>query len=214
MKETIYKMELDFRKLNADKLFSFSREQEQLIFEIYDRLSGIYDLSVVAIEDSPFQRFNSGAENSLFSPEICYFITDQNKENPFYLFIVSKIGTTAKGARTTAIYDSLQIWGMKILNEDYGFISVSKKKWTDRIAGVFTRYNINFKNREFNDYYVLGIDRFKTMAFLKESRQELIKAFPNENFRLEIKNNILNFGLPENINVDNALNVAEFLKQV
>lgn len=207
-------MELDFRKLNADKLFDFSGEQEQLIFEIYDRLFAIYDLSVVAVEESSFHLFNSGAENSLFSPKICYFITDQNKENSFYLFIVSKIGTTVKGARTTASYDSLQIWGMKILDEDYGFLSVSKKRWTDRIAGIFNRHKINFRDREFNDFYVQGIDRFKTMAFLKEFRQELIRTFPNENFKLEIRNKILNFGLPENLTVDNALNVAEFLKRV
>jgi hypothetical protein len=207
-------MELDFRKLNADKLFDFSREQEQLIFEIYDRLSGIYDLSVVAVEDSPFQIFDYGFENPLFSPKICYFITDRNKENPFYLFIVSKIGTTVKGARTRASYDSLQIWGMKILDKDYGFISVSKKKWTDRIAGVFNRYHVNFRDKEFNDFYVLGNDRFKTMAFLNKSRKELIKSFQEEDFRLEIKNNILNFGLPKNLTTDNALYVAEFLKRI
>ncbi len=207
-------MELDFRKLNADKLFDFSREEEELIFEIYDRLSGIYDLAVVAAEDSSFQLFNSGKENSLFSPKICYFITDQHKKNPFYLFIVSKIGTTVKGARTTASYDSLQIWGMKILDEDYGFISISKKKWTDKIAGIFSRSYMNIRDREFNDFYVLGSDRSKSMAFLNESRKIIIKAFSNDNFRLEIKNNILNFGLPKNLTVDNALQVAEFLERV
>ncbi|WP_294303539.1 hypothetical protein [uncultured Chryseobacterium sp.] len=207
-------MELDFRKLNAAKLFEFSKEQEQLIFGIYDRLFGIYDLSVVAVEDSPFQAFDSGEGNSLFSPKICYFITDKNKENPFYLFIVSKIGTTVKGVRTTALYDSLQIWGMKLLNENYGFIAINRKKWADRIAGIFNRFNINFRDREFNDFYVLGSDRLKTMAFLNETRKELIKAFPDDDFKLEIKNNILNFGLPKNLTADNALQVAEFLKWV
>ncbi len=207
-------MELDFRKLNAAKLFEFSKEQEQLIFEIYDRLFGIYDLSVVAVEDSPFQAFDSGEGNSLFSPKICYFITDKNKENPFYLFIVSKIGTTVKGSRTTALYDSLQIWGMKLLNENYGFIAINRKKWADRIAGIFNRFNINFKDGEFNDFYVLGSDRLKTMAFLNETRKELIKGFPDDDFKLEIKNNILNFGLPKNLTADNALQVAEFLKWV
>ncbi len=32
-------MELDFRKLNATKLFDFSKEQEQLIFKMYDNYS-------------------------------------------------------------------------------------------------------------------------------------------------------------------------------
>ncbi|WP_294263753.1 hypothetical protein [uncultured Chryseobacterium sp.] len=207
-------MELDFRKLNATKLFDFSKEQEQLIFKMYDKLFGIYDISVIAVEKSPFHNFNSGEENSLFSPKICYFITDKNKENPFYLFIVSKIGTTARGARTKASYDSLQIWGMKILDEDYGFISVNKKKWADKIAGIFTQFNINFSDREFNNFYVLASDRFKKDAFLNESRKETIRAFPDEDFKLEIRNNILNFGLPKNLTVDNALHVAEFLKKL
>ncbi|WP_345765773.1 hypothetical protein [Chryseobacterium endophyticum] len=207
-------MELDFRKLNATKLFDFSKEQEQLIFKMYDKLFGIYDISVIAVEKSPFHIFNSGEENSLFSPKICYFITDKNKENPFYLFIVSKIGTTARGARTKASYDSLQIWGMKILDEDYGFISVNKKKWADKIAGIFTQFNINFSDREFNNFYVLASDRFKKYAFLNESLKETIRAFPDEDFKLEIRNNILNFGLPKNLTVDNALHVAEFLKNL
>lgn len=207
-------MELDFRKLDAAKLFDFSKEQEQLIFEIYDRLFGIYDLSVVAVEDSPFHLFNSGEENSLFSPKICYFITDKNKKSPFYLFFVSKTGTTVKGARTTTLYDSLQIWGMKLLDDDYGFISVNKKKWADKIAGIFNRFTVNLRDGEFNNFYVLGSDRFKTMAFLSEARQEIIKAFSDEDFKLEIKNNILNFGLPKNLTVANALYVAEFLERV
>jgi hypothetical protein len=207
-------MELDLRKLDAAKLFDFSKEQEQLIFDIYDRLFGIYDISVVAIEDSPFQTFNSGEEKSLFSPKICYFITDKNKENAFYLFIVNKIGTTVKGARTTALYDSLQIWGMKKLNEDFGYISINIKKWTDKIAAIFSRFNVNFKDSDFKDFYVLGSDKYKATNFLDTQRKELIKKFPDEDFILEIKNNILLFGLPKNLSEKNAFIVAEFLKKI
>jgi len=207
-------MELDFRKLNADKLFDFSKEQEQLIFDIYDRLFVMYDISVVTIEDSPFQTFNSGEEKSLFSPKICYFITDENKENPFHLFIVSKIGTTVKGARTTALYDSLQIWGMKKLNEDLGYISINKKKWADKIAGILSRFNINFNDSDFKDFYVLASDKYKATAFLNTERKELIKKFPDGDFRLEIKNNILLFGIPKNLSEKNAYLIAEFLQKV
>ncbi|MCJ8154000.1 hypothetical protein MKJ01_09545 [Chryseobacterium sp. SSA4.19] len=207
-------MELDFRKLNADKLFDFSKEQEQLIFNVYDRLFGMYDISVVRIEDSPFQAFKSGEEKSLFSPKICYFITDKNKENPFYLFIVSKIGTTVKGARTTALYDSLQIWGMKKLNENFGYISINKKKWADKIAAIFSRFNVNFKDHDFKDFYVLGSDKCKVAAFLDTQRKELIKKFPDEDFRLEIKNDILLFGLLKDLSEKNAFIIAEFLKKI
>lgn len=207
-------MELDLRKLDAAKLFDFSKEQEQLIFDIYDRLFEMYDISVVAIEDSPFQTFNSGEEKSLFSPKICYFITDKNKKNAFYLFIVNKIGTTVKGARTTALYESLQIWGMKKLNEDFGYISINKKKWPDKIAAIFNRFNVNFKDSDFKDFYVLGSDKYKATNFLDTQRKELIKKFQDEDFTLEIKNNILLFGLAKNISKKNAFIVAEFLKKI
>ena len=207
-------MELDFRKLNADKLFNFSKAQEQLIFEVYDRLFERYDLSVTAVEDSPFQRWTSGEENSLFTPEICYIITDRKKKNTFYLFIVSKAGTTVKGARTITRYDSLQGWGMKLLDGDYGFISVNRKKWQDRIAGIFSRCHLDFKDSRLNDFYILGSDRSKTLAFLSETRKEMITAFQDQDFTLQVRNNILNFGFPENLSVDRALRAAAFLKGI
>lgn len=207
-------MELDFRKLDATKLFDFSKEEEKLITEVYDKLFETYNISVINIENSPFPEFDSDEENPLFTPKICYFITDKTKENSFYLFIVNKIGTTAKGSKTTALYDSLQLWGMKKLKEDFGFISINKKRWADKIAGIFSSFNVNFKDHDFDDFYVLGSDKFKTMTFLNSKRKELIKSFPDEDFKLEIKNNILSFGLPKEFSVNNALIVSDFLEKI
>ena len=170
-------MELDFRKLNVKKLFDFSKEEENLIFEVYDNLFEIYDIAVIEIKDSPFHEFNSAEEIPLFTPKIGYFITDENKQNSFYLFIVSKIVTTVKGAYTTTSYDSLQIWGMKKLSSDFEFISVNRKKWADKIAGIFSSFTVNFKDRDFKDFYVLGSDPLKTQSFLNSERKEIIKAF-------------------------------------
>lgn len=207
-------MELDFRKLNVKKLFDFSKEEENLIFEVYDNLFEIYDIAVIEIKDTPFYEFNSAEEIPLFTPKIGYFITDENKQNSFYLFIVSKIGTTAKGARTTTSYDSLQIWGMKKLSSDFGFISVNRKKWADKIAGIFSSFTVNFKDHDFKDFYVLGSDSLKTQSFLNSGRKETIKAFSDEDFRLEIKNNVLSFGLPKELSVQNALMVTKFLEEI
>ncbi len=207
-------MELDFRKLDVKKLFDFSKEEENLIFEVYDKLFEIYDIAVIEIEASPFHGFSSGEETPLFTPKICYFIKDKNKEYSFYLFIVSKIGTTVKGARTTTLYDSLQIWGIKKLSDDFGFISVNKKKWADKIAGIFSSFNVNFRDHDFNDFYVLGSDKFKTMAFLNTKRKELIKSFPDEDFKLEIKKDIISFGLPKELSVQNAFLVSKFLEEI
>jgi hypothetical protein len=75
-------MDLDFRKLDAHKLFDFSKEEEQLIFEIYDRLFELYNISVLHIEDSLYSKFSSDIQNpfSLFIPKICYFITDKDQK--------------------------------------------------------------------------------------------------------------------------------------
>lgn len=207
-------MELDFRKLNVKKLFDFSKEEENLIFEVYDNLFEIYDIAVIEIKDSPFHEFNSAEEIPLFTPKIGYFITDENKQNSFYLFIVSKIGTTVKGAYTKTSYDSLQIWGMKKLSGDFGFISVSRKKWADEIARIFSSFTVNFKDRDFKDFYVLGSDPLKTQSFLNSERKEIIKAFSDEDFKLEIKNDLLSFALPKELSVQNALLVAKFLEEI
>lgn len=101
-------MELDFRKLYVTKLFDFSKEDEELIFEICDRLSAIYNISMVDIEDSPYNHFKSQDLDFLQEPKLCYSITSKNKTGTSYLFIVNLIGTSIRGARTTDKYDSLE----------------------------------------------------------------------------------------------------------
>lgn len=103
---------------------------------------------------------------------------------------------------------------MKKLSGDFGFISVNRMKWADKIAGIFSSFTVNFKDRDFKDFYVLGSDKYKTMTFLNPNRKELIKKFSDEDFKLEIKNNILLFGLPKNISEKNAFLIAEFLQKI
>ncbi|WP_312175072.1 hypothetical protein [Chryseobacterium sp.] len=207
-------MEIDFRKLDVKKLFDFSKEEENLIFQVYDQLFEIYDIAVIDIKDSPFHEFDSGKEIPIFIPRICYFITDKNKEHSFYLLIVNKIENSVQGRRLPAQTETLQIWGMKSLEGNFGYISINKKKWADRIAGIFSSFNINFKDNSFSNFYVLGSDKYKAMAFLDAKRKEIIKSFPDEDFKLEIKNNILCFGLPKNLSVEKSIIIAEFLNQI
>lgn len=209
-------MDLDVRKLNSTKLFDFSKEEEKLITDVYDEIFKIYDISVVNIEDSNYSQFNLEGKNpySLFTPKICYFITDKNKENSFCLFIVTKIEKTIRGGYLPPQLETLQIWGLKRLDEDFGFISINKKKWTDKIAGIFNSFNINFKDRNFKDFYILGSNQFKTTAFLNSERREIIRSFPDEDFKLEVKRNILSFGLPKELSINNALMVSKFLKEI
>lgn len=209
-------MELDFRKLLVTKLFGFSKEDEKLIFEVYDQLFEMYDISVIDIEDSPYNEFRSGEETNLLkTPKICYHITNKDKTNVFYLFIVNTIGTSARGARMEDHKDTLEIWGLKKMNDDFGFISINKKNIADKIAGIFSSFNINYKeNRDFKDFYVLGSDSYKTLTFLNAKRKEIIKNIPDETFKIEVKNNIISFGLPKILTVNNALIVADFLNKI
>lgn len=208
-------MELDFRKLNMSKLFDFSKEEEKLIIEIYDRLSEIYSISVIDGKDSPYQQFRSDDRDPLKMPKICYYITNEDKTNTFYLFILNAVGTSTKGSCMTSQYDSLEIWGLKKLDEDFGYISVNKKKLADKIAGIFSHFNINFKeNRDFKDFYILGKNPYKTMAFLNPARKETIRSIADESFRLEVKNDILSFGIPKALSIDNTLAVSKFLEKI
>ncbi|WP_106917565.1 hypothetical protein [Chryseobacterium aurantiacum] len=209
-------MELDFRKLEVTKLFDFSKEEEKLIIEIYDQLSKIYSISVTDIEDSPYNQFCFDNTNPLKTPKICYYITNKDKTNTFYLFIintvVNTIGASSKGSRTADKYDTIEIWGLKKLDDDFGFISVTRKNIADKIAEIFSSSDSNF--RDFKNHSFQGSDSSKTLAFLNPRRKEIIKAFPDKDFRLDIKNNILGFGLPQTLNVNNALIVSKFLNEI
>lgn len=208
-------MELDFRKLYVTKLFDFSKKDEELIFEIDERLSAIYDISMIDIEDSPYSQFKSQDIDFLQEPKLCYKITTKSKTSTFYLFIVNLIGTTAKGARTTDKYDTLEIWGLKEMNEDFGFISINRKRVADKIAGIFSNFNISSKeNKDFKDFYVLGSDSHKTMTFLNPERKEIIKSLSDEDFKIEIKNNITGLRTSKALSLENVLIVSKFLEEI
>ncbi|MGU3375612.1 hypothetical protein [Chryseobacterium sp. M5A1_1a] len=105
-------MDLDFSKLSAAKLFDFSKEEEELITNIYDQLYKIYSISVIDIKDSPYDLFISGDANPFKNPKICYRIMNEDKTKTFYLFIVRMMGLSTKGVYTTTDnnrYDSLEI---------------------------------------------------------------------------------------------------------
>ncbi len=208
-------MELDFRKLYVTQLFDFSKEDEEIIFDIYDRLSAIYDVSLIDIENSPFPQFKSTDIDFLQEPKLCYQITDSSKTVSFYLLFINIIDITAKGTRKTDQYDILEIWGLKEMKEDFGFISINRKKLADRIAGIFSSFNINFKeNKDFKDFYVLGSDPYKTMTFLNPERKKVIKSIPDVDFKIEVKNNITGLRIPKPLSIENALLVSKFLEEI
>ncbi len=207
-------MDLDYRKYDMTKFSDFTEQDEKLITEVYDQLSIDYDISVIDIEDSPYEQFSSHDMYPLFIPQICYWVKDRNNNNSFYLFIVSKVGITSRGGRLGRKFDTIQLWGLKKLEEDFGYISINKKTLMDKIAGIFSSFTINFKDHEFKDFYVLGSDQFKAMNFLTPKRKEMIKAFPNENFKLEVRHFILSFGIPDILTVEHAEMISKFLSDI
>ena len=207
-------MDSDYRKYDVTRFFDFTEEDEKLITRVYDLLSGSYDISVVDIKDSPYEQFSSHDMYPLFLPQICYWVKERDKNNAFYLFMVNKVGVTYRGGYLGRKYDTLQLWGLKNLNEDFGYISVNKKKFMDKVAGIFSSFNVNFTDREFKDFYVVGNDKFKVLNFLTSKRKETIKNFPNENFKLEVRNTILSFGIPEILTTESAEMISKFLEHI
>lgn len=208
------KMDPDYRKYDVTRFFDFTEEDEKLITEVYDQLSESYHVSVVDIKESPYEQFSSHDMYPLFIPQICYLVKDRNKNNSFYLFIVSKVGMTSRGGLLGRKYDTLQLWGLKNLDENFGYISLNKKKLMDKVAGIFSSFNVNFTDREFKDFYVVGNDQFKIMNFLNPKRKETIKNFPNEDFKLEVRNTILSFGIPDILTIENAEIISKFLEEI
>lgn len=208
-------MELDFRKLYITKLFDFSKENEELIFNIYDQLSAVYKINMIDIEDSPYDKFKSQNIDFLEEPKLCYKVTTQSAPNTFYLFIVNLVGTSLRGARMTDKYDSLEIWGIKEMSEDFGFISINRKSMADRIAGIFSNFNINYKqNKDFKDFYVLGSDSYKTIRFLNPERKEAIRSISSQNFKLEVKNNIAGLRILNALNIESPFIISKFLEKI
>ncbi|WP_123921455.1 hypothetical protein [Chryseobacterium viscerum] len=195
------------------RFFDFTEEDEKLIIEVFDQLSESYDISVIDIKESPYEQFSSHDMYPLFIPQICYLVKGKTLSS-FYLFIVSKVGMTSRGGHLGRKYDTIQLWGLKELGENFGYISLNKKKLMDKVAGIFSSFNVNFKDSEFKDFYVVGNDQFKTMNFLTQKRKEIIKSFPNENFKLEVRNSILSFGLPEILTTGNAEIISKFLNEI
>lgn len=207
-------MDPDYRKYDITRFFDFTEEDEKLITSVYDRLSESYSVSVVDIKDSPYETFSSHDMYPLFISQICYLVQREDQNSTFYLFIVSKVGINSKGGRLERKYDTLQLWGLKNLEDDFGYISINKKKLMDKVAGIFSSFTINFTDREFNDFYVVGNDKFKIMNFLTPKRKETVKKFPNEDFKLEVRNSILSFGIPESLTVENAEMISKFLEKI
>ncbi|WP_288441759.1 hypothetical protein [uncultured Chryseobacterium sp.] len=209
------KMDPDYRKYDVTRFFDFTEQDEKLITEIYDLLSLSYDITVIDVKESPYEKFSSFDMYPLFIPRICYLVKDMNNSNnSFYLFIVSKVGINSKGGRLDRKYDTIQLWGLKKLEEDFGYISINKKKLMDKIAGIFNSFSINFKDPDFKDFYVVGSDSFKTMSFLTQKRKETIKSFSDEGFKLEVRNSILSFGIPDILTVENAEITSKFLNEI
>lgn len=207
-------MDPDYRKYDVTRFFDFTEQDEKLITEIYDLLSLSYDITVIDVKESPYEQFSSFDMYPLFIPRICYLVKDMSNNNSFYLFIVSKVGINFKGGRLDRKYDTIQLWGLKNLEEDFGYISINKKKLMDKIAGIFSSFSINFKDPDFKDFYVVGSDSFKTMSFLTTQRKEMIKNFPDEGFKLEVRNNILSFGIPDILTAENAEMISKFLNEI
>lgn len=81
-------MDLDFRKLDAHKLFDFSKEEEQLIFEIYDKLFEVYNISVIHIEDSLYSKFSSDIQNPFhYSSQRSVILLPIKTKNILFIFL-------------------------------------------------------------------------------------------------------------------------------
>ena len=206
-------MNFNSREINYVKLFTFSEEQKKQVFKVYDRLCEIYNVSVVDIKDSPLFEFKPIVENYNFTPQICYLVKSENSS--FYLYIITRI-VHYKGKHGGRTEEFLEVWGLKELNENFGDILVRKETFSDKITELFKSFDIDFDDDlQFSKtFYVLVENEAKTRTFLNQPRRQLLKSFPDKDFQLEVKNNILSFGLPKKLSLSRVLQISKFLKDI
>ncbi|GAA4166398.1 hypothetical protein GCM10022217_40120 [Chryseobacterium ginsenosidimutans] len=206
-------MNFNSKEINYVKLFTFSEEQKKQVFKVYDRLCKIYNVSVIDIKDSPLFLFKPLVENQNFVPQICYLIKSEN--NSFYLYIIIRI-VHYKGKYSDKTEEFLEVWGIKKLDEDFGDILIRKENFSNKITELFKTFDIDFNDDpQFSKtFYVLGENEAQARIFLSQSRRRLLKSFPDKDFQLEVKNNILSFGLPKKLSIPRVLEISKFLKDI
>ncbi|MCU7613811.1 hypothetical protein N0B16_05110 [Chryseobacterium sp. GMJ5] len=206
-------MNFNFKEINRNKLFRFTEEQKVQIFKVYDRLCEIYKISIIDVKDTPLSRFKPIVENQDFIPHISYLV--QSESSSFYLYIITRIVRyNSKYGSTSKEY--LKVWGLKELGEDFGDIVIRKETFSDKITEIFKNFDIDFKNdRDFSKtFYVLCKNETETKKFLNKSTRQLLKSFPDKDFQLEVKNNVLSFGLPKKLSLPRLLQISEFLNEI
>jgi hypothetical protein len=206
-------MNFNSREINSVKLFTFTEEQKKQVFKVYDRLCEIYNASVIDIKDSPLFQFKPIVENYNFTPQICYLVKSENSS--FYLYIVIRI-VHYKRKHNVKTEEFLEVWGIKELDENFGDILIRKETFSDKITELFKSFDIDFdEDPQFSKtFYVLGENEIEIRTFLTQSRRQLLGSFPDKDFQLEIKNNILSFGLPKKLSIPRVLQISKFLKDI
>lgn len=191
---------------NADEL---SPKQLKTLQSSLNRLDETYEIEKVELEETPIISFKTDVKNINFIPFLCF--RAKSIRQTFYFYFIRSI---IPGSSRTEPRDAIEIWGLKILEEDFGEILIREENLSDRITDLIYDFDFDFEeDRKFSKTFcVQTTDREKARSFLNSFRRETLLKFPEKDFYLEIRGPILTFGQTKDLSLTGAMNITKLLE--
>lgn len=199
-----------FRKYEG---FLISKVEEQILEEIYENLSQDFIIKYNPEFIFDFKKFGAFNHISVINPFLCFDVS-KDSEN-FQIIAVNIQYNFIGGKHGDSLINENQIWGLKKLDKDFGNIFIRDENIYDKIAEIFQKIEIDFKeNAEFSKrYFVITDNETQTRISLNQNMRKLFCEIPKkENFIFEISNNYLLMGNRKPIDKINVNQIVNFLK--
>lgn len=186
----------------------------------FDSVIAIYDMLKSAFTAEPDYDFqiNFREFHSFYFNELNYFgpvikITDNTHQ--FYLTFPEVIYNITRGRYSPSRSVEFQTWGVLPLKKSGGHFMVRKEKLLDKIHELINPIELDFEDdKQFSrNYYVVTNDEAKAVQLLSPSFRNIISEIKEKDFIIEVFDNTLIIGNKKVIDLNTALEFANFLKK-
>lgn len=190
--------------------YLITKQEEKLLQEIFTEMSDDYNISFdndLVFDFKKFETFQHYSDIKI--------LTSINFNNQFKILIINLEHHFIGGKQGDSIHHENQILGFKILEKDYGRISIHEENVLNKIIDLLIKTEIDFKDdKEFcNRFFVLADNESSARKFLNSEVRKKIYSIPRkENFIVEVSNNELIIRNKKTFNKLNFNQIINFLK--
>ena len=142
----------------------------------------------------------------------------ENKGSFFYLAFVQVAYKLPSASKYAVLHPSTyeyQTWGVATLKSDFGHILIKPETLEDVLRNLLSHEDVKFDDKKFDRrFYISATDALKAKLKIDFSFRNYIANISTKDFLIEIKNNELLIGNKRLIEVDSAIEFAEFLNKV